>query len=131
MTDHDNRPDEAESYDSWDAFWAEIEGDEKPVTETIRGVTVTVPTELTVRFTRRAEKLQDSSRVEDLTSLLADLFGTEPVEGWIEAGMSLLEFQTVLAWSIAHASGKPITFRQALEQVRKLSAARAEGKAKR
>ncbi|MBF8186319.1 hypothetical protein ITP53_11275 [Nonomuraea sp. K274] len=123
---------QAETYDSWDEFWSEVEAAEERRTETIKGVEVEVPRELTVRFARRAELLQDSSRMEDVTSLLADLYSKEIVEQWIDGGMGLPEFQTVLAWSIAHASGKPMSFREALASVKNLHQAKAEagGKAR-
>lgn len=131
--DEFDEPQDDSRYESWDEFWSEVESAEQARTETIKGVKVTVPHELTVRFARRAEALQDSSRMEDVTSLLADLYGKDVVEQWIDKNMGLLEFQTVLAWSIAHASGKPMSFREALDQVRTLHAAKAqaEGKAKR
>lgn len=129
MSDLHPESDEPERYASWDEFWAEIEGAEEVHTETIRGVKVRVPTEVTVRFARRAELLQDSTRMEDITSLLGDLYGQEVLEAWIDAGMGMLEFQTVLAWSIARVTGEPLTFRQALERVRAMHQAKAEGKA--
>lgn len=123
---------EPETFESWDAFWSEVQGSEQAKTETIRGVKVRVPTELTVRFAQRAEALQTSTKLEDITGVLGDLYGKDVMETWLDAGMELLEFQTVFAWSLAHAMGKPISFRQALAQVRELDQAKtsAQGKGK-
>ena len=101
-----------EQRESWDEFWAEVEAEQGgPRTETIRGVTVTVPTSLPLRFVRKMERLQDSSRFEDIASLTADLFGQDAVDAWTEAGMGLMELQTIFAWGVAHASGQPVSFR--------------------
>jgi hypothetical protein len=133
MADESSDELEPETYESWDAFWSEVEGPEKARTETIRGIEVRVPTGLTVRLARRFEQLQNSSSMDDITSLLADLYSTDAVEAWIAAGMELLEFQTVMAWSVAQAGGNPITFREALRRIREFDTAKtaAAGKARR
>ncbi|MEV0586319.1 hypothetical protein [Nonomuraea sp. NPDC050310] len=112
-----------ESQESWDDFWADVSGAAKPRTEIIRGITVPVPTGLTVRFAERAEKLQASTKTEDIAAILNDFYGADVVETWKENGMELEEFQVLLAWSVSHAMKKPITFRQAHAEVRELTAA--------
>jgi hypothetical protein len=103
---------------SWDAFWAEVDGDRTARTETIRGVTVRVPTDLQLRFGQRLEELQDSEREEDVASLVADLFGHDVYGQWAQAGMTGREFQTVLAWGISHARGQAISFHEAYALVK-------------
>ncbi|MCG5220263.1 hypothetical protein [Streptosporangium sp. KLBMP 9127] len=113
----DAEPGQPGEYASWDAFWSQIEADQKPRTEVIRGVTVTVPRDLPLRVTRKIERLQHSDKEEDIASLLADVFGGDVLDTWIEAGMGATELQTVLAWAIAQASGTDISFRQAYDRV--------------
>lgn len=110
---------------SWDAFWAEVNTKDRP-TETIRGVTVSVPNDLPLRFQQRINELRDSSRDEDLQELTAMIFGDGVLDQWIAAGMGIGEFQVVVAWGYANGSGRQVTFREAYEMV---LAAEAEGKA--
>ncbi|MCI3271391.1 hypothetical protein [Streptomyces cylindrosporus] len=100
--------------ESWDAFWAEVSSGR---TEVIRGVEVQVPNDMPLIVERRVEELQDSSRSEDVEELVKLIFGTDCMEHWREAGMGLKEFQTVLTWGLAHASGREMTFAEAYELV--------------
>jgi hypothetical protein len=110
---------------SWDAFWAEVNAGDAP-TETIRGVTVRVPSDLPLGFQQRMNELRDSSRDEDVRELVALVFGPGVLDQWIAADMGSREFKVVLAWGIANGGGKPTSFREAFELV---TAAEAEGKA--
>jgi hypothetical protein len=110
---------------SWDAFWAEVNAD-AAATETIRGVTVPVPSDLPLGFQQRVNELRDSTRDEDVQELVALVFGAGVLDQWIAADMGSREFQVVLAWGIANGGGKPTSFREAFELV---TAAEAEGKA--
>lgn len=101
---------------SWDAFWDEVAA--KRRTETIRGVTVTVPADLPLFFPMKLQQAWDSDSEEDFKALVADLFGADTLDAWIEAGMGMQEFQTVLAWGMGQGSGKGTTFAEALEMVR-------------
>lgn len=105
----------ATEYESWDAFWAEQMGSR---TETIRGVTVQVPTDLPIAMEHRIDDLRASEDPAAVAELLAMLFGQDVYDQWEQAGMGLLELQTVLTWGIGHASGTELTFGQALEMVR-------------
>lgn len=107
----------------WDAFWAEVNA--KGATETIRGVTVPVPTDLPLGFQQRMNALRDSDRDEDVQELVALIFGAGILDQWIAAGMGTREFQVVLGWGVANGGGKPTTFREAYDMV---AAAEAEGK---
>ncbi|MBP5883177.1 hypothetical protein QBA57_28565 [Streptomyces scabiei] len=100
--------------ESWDEFWAEVS---QGRTETIRGVPVAVPTDMPMIVTKRVEELQDSSALEDVQELIGLLFGAGVLERWIEAGMGLREFQVVMTWGMAHASGNPLTHREAYDLV--------------
>ena len=115
--------DDDEGTQSWDAFWAEVSGQAR--TETIRGVKVTVPADLPLRVVVRAEQLAESTSLDDVGSLLVDIFGVDVLDAWTDAGMGALELRTVLAWASAHGSGKQITFGEALALVRGAEAGEA------
>ncbi|QFQ97461.1 hypothetical protein F9278_15960 [Streptomyces phaeolivaceus] len=100
--------------ESWDDFWAEVS---RGRTETIRGIAVPVPTDMPMVVTRRIEELRESSALEDIQELIGLLFGTDVLDQWIEAGMGLREFQVVMTWGLAHASGNPLTHREAFDLV--------------
>jgi hypothetical protein len=120
-----------DQHESWEAFWAEVQREKAAErgelqTEVIRGVTVTVPHDLPLRFDRETERVRNSSSLSDIKALLEDLFGLDVLEAWMDAGMMHDEFQVVLAWGVANGRGRPTTFREAYEIV----TAGAEGKAK-
>ncbi|MEU4947730.1 hypothetical protein [Streptomyces lavendulae] len=99
---------------SWDAFWAEA----APRAEVeIRGVTLQVPADMPMGVEQRIQELQDSTELEDVAELVSLLFGTDCIAQWREAGMGLKEFQTVLTWGLARASGRDTTFAEALALV--------------
>lgn len=102
-------------HETWDAFWAEATGGR---TEVIRGVEVQVPTDMPMVMEKRVEELSDSDREEDLAELISLLFGDDVLSAWVEAGMGARELQTVLTWGMAHASGRDLSFAEALDLVR-------------
>lgn len=111
--------------DGWDAFWAEVNTTSAP-TETIRGVTVPVPSDLPLGFQQRVNELRDSTRDEDVRELVALIFGPGVLDQWIANDMGSREFKVVMAWGMANGGGKTTSFREAYEMV---TAAEAEGKA--
>lgn len=108
---------------AWDAFWDDIRA--RGHTETIRGVTVRVPTDIPLAVERRMEELADSSALEDVAELVAGIFGADVLSQWIDAGMGMIEFKTLIAWGMAQGTGQDISFREAYERIR----AADEGKA--
>ncbi|MGW4602743.1 hypothetical protein ACWENS_05635 [Streptomyces sp. NPDC004532] len=108
--------------ETFDEFWASVAAAR---TEVIRGVEVAVPTDMPLAMSHRLEELQDSERDEDLHELVGILFGGEVLADWIDAGMGAVEFQTVLVWGLAHASGQDMSFREA----HRVALEAAEGKA--
>ena len=102
-------------HETWDAFWSEVSGGR---TEVIRGVEVAVPTDVPMVLEQRIDELRDSDSKEDLAELLALLFGQDVLEQWMDAGMGMLELQTVLTWGMAQAGGRDLSFGEALEIVR-------------
>ncbi|HET6356098.1 hypothetical protein [Streptomyces sp.] len=110
--------------DSFDAFWAQVSSSG---TETIRGITVKVPMDVPLALELRIKDLEQSESEDDIRELIALLFGDDVLDRWREAGMGLLEFKTVLAWGMAHATGTKVTFQEAYEAV--LAEEAGEGKA--
>ncbi|NUK22073.1 hypothetical protein [Streptomyces lunaelactis] len=110
--------------DSFDAFWAEVSGG---ATETIRSIEVKVPTDVPLALEMRLKDLQDSESEDDIRELVSILFGGDVLDQWRDAGMGLLEFKTVLAWGMAHATGTKVTFREAYDMV--VAEEAGEGKA--
>ncbi|MEU8196337.1 hypothetical protein AB0C10_21375 [Microbispora amethystogenes] len=133
MTDQDHEDEhdgQGDEYASWDAFWDEVRREEEaerggPRTETIRGVAVPVPYDLPLKFDRRLDQHSGSSSEEDLRGLLVDLFGTDALDKWIDAGMTDLEFRTVLMWGVANGKGKETSFREAYELVKERESGKA------
>lgn len=125
MTTHTSpEPPERESHESqsWDEFWREQLAEQR--TETIRGVTVRVPTDLPLRVEWRLAALaRHEADEETVRGLLADLFGDDVLDQWVDAGMGAEELQVLLVWAISHGKGEPLTFRQALDVVRQGKAA--------
>lgn len=126
----DEVPDEPPGQeDDFLAAWRDYEATEKHETRTILGVQVLVPTDLPLRFERLAESLGESSKEEDIKALLTVLFGQDPLDAWVEAGLTGKQFQVLLAWGVANGQGKPTTFAEAVKLVREAEKADAEGKA--
>lgn len=108
----------ADENQSFDDFWAEVEAKHKPRTETIRGVTVRVPTRASMRFKRRLASLDiHNTSEEEVNQFLAELFGGDVLEKWIDAGMGEEELAVVMAWAIACTLGREITWREAYETI--------------
>lgn len=114
----------ADTNEAWGEFWAEVAGGPER-TETIRGITVTVPKDLPIAVEHRIEVLSESDKYDDMAELVALLFGVDALDQWRDTGMGMLELQTILTWGMAQASGTDITFRQAYDAV---TGADGEGK---
>lgn len=99
---------------SWDEFWSEASGSRK---ETIRGVEVTVPTDIPLAMEQRMVELRESEDEESFAELIALLFGVDALDTWRSNGMGLRELKTVLAWGVAQADGQELSFADAFELV--------------
>ncbi|SDM46270.1 hypothetical protein SAMN04487981_101601 [Streptomyces sp. cf386] len=105
------------THESWDAFWAEVSGGR---TEIIRGVEVTVPTDMPLGFQARLEQLRhlgEESPLEEFEDLVSPLFGEGTFGQWVDAGMGSKEFLTAITWGMAQAKGTDMSFREAYEIV--------------
>lgn len=109
---------------SYEAFLAEAFAGG---TETIRGVEVAIPTDVPLAMEQRLRDLRDSESEDDVREMVALLFGADVLNTWRDNGMGLIEFKTVLAWGMAHASGAGVSFMEAYEAV--LAEEAGEGKA--
>ncbi|WP_113699186.1 hypothetical protein [Nonomuraea lactucae] len=122
-TDLDN-VEEPNEHESWDDFWAEVQRKEAaertgPPTQTIRGVEVRVPHDLPLLFERKVDQLKDASDEAAFAELVAELFGVDVLDAWIDAGMTGREFEVVLAWGMANGKGRTMSFREAYELIQK------------
>lgn len=114
----------ARKTESWDQFWSEVNG---AGTEVIRGVEVTIPTDVPLAMEQRLKALESDDSEDGIREMVALLFGGDILDQWIANSMGLLEFKTVIAWGMAHATGTKVTFREAYETV--VAAEAEEGKA--
>ncbi len=115
---------EAAEYESWDAFWREVQSAQ---TETIRGVEVPVPTDAPLNFEDRLRALLGSSTLEDFEQLVRILFGEGVFRQWYEAGMGRVELLSVLLWGMSAANGRRIGYKDAYQQVTKMLAKAGDG----
>jgi hypothetical protein len=111
---------QAAEHETFDAFWAEVKSAEAPRYERILGVSVRVPTSMTLRFRRTLEQLdihgRDTSE-EEVRQVLSDLFGPSALDAWTDAGMDDEQLSVVMAWAIACAGGREISWREAYDAV--------------
>jgi len=64
---------------------------------------------------------ESAAATESTNGLLADLFGADVLDRWIDSGMTETELQVVLLWGMAHGRGQPMTFRAAYDAYREAS----------
>lgn len=114
---------------SWDAYWAERQSRR---TDTICGVTVRVPTGITLAYREELRRQLDadgeSSYAAIATALLRAPNGSEIPDlwdRWQAGGMEVEELEVVVAWAMAHASGNPISYAEADQHVRQSRAGKA------
>lgn len=115
---------------SWDAFWLERKGNRA---ETIRGVSIRVPTGMTLAYQQTVREDLDRRGSRSYPQLAADLFrapdGTQIPDlwqRWVQAGMEVDELEVVIRWGLRHAAGDPITFEEAVDQLAEIVAAHTE-----
>lgn len=132
LSQHDEDLDAGRQEDDFLAAWRDHENSNprKQDTKTILGVTVVVPTDLPLYIERRMEELKDSTSDKDVKELLRLLFGQDPLDAWIDAGLTGRQFKVLLAWAVANGQGKQMSFTEAMEAIAKLEADEAAGKAK-
>lgn len=122
---------DASQVEDFDAFWADQAAAVKPAK--IRGVVVRPPHDVPLGLLQQIDTVMGSSDEQALHQVTAQIFGRDILSTWIDAGMGMIEFQTVIAWAGAAMQGTPVDFGEALRIVRQALADAerevAEGKA--
>ncbi|HEX2314663.1 MAG TPA: hypothetical protein VHJ17_13060 [Thermomonospora sp.] len=113
--DHDE-----ESFEDFDAFWAERRQDAGGHRIRVFGELVTLPTELPMDVEWRLEAVRDlpadraRAEIEELVGLL---YGDGVLERWRAHGITGRQFQVLLVYGIARASGRDVSLEDAFTQV--------------
>lgn len=120
--------DEAGEYDDFDA-WLASQASGRRVK--ILGEIVTLPDDIPLGYRAKLTRAQHSDDEEEIKELVGLIFGEGALDRWTEANIGIRAFQTLLVYGDAHLAGKPVTFAEAAEAVRKAADADAgpEGKA--
>jgi hypothetical protein len=122
-------PDGHEAAD-FDAFFGEEVAARPRQTLTVCGRTYTLPDSLPLMFTLQAERVQESSSVDDVRAMLAPLFGRDALDHWAREGMTDRQFRIVLVYAVANVrSPGSLTMQAAAKLHDEQEAAKAEGKA--
>lgn len=124
MTEH-TEP-ESEGFEDFDAFWAEQDR-RGTVLRNVFGVNVELPPSLPMRFEVEAHRVQGSAQEADVQRLVGLLFGERALARWVEAGMDLEQFGTLLMWGSANVSGTPMSLTRARDEYRRQEAAKRGG----
>ncbi|MEU3097216.1 hypothetical protein ABZ690_21140 [Streptomyces sp. NPDC006967] len=122
----------AEQAGDFDAFFAEeVDKGERPRQPlTVCGKTYILPDSLPLMFTLSAERVQQSSSVDDVRKMLAPLFGRSALDDWADGGMTDRQFRIVLVYAAANVRAPgSLTMAAAAELHDEQEAAKAEGKA--
>jgi hypothetical protein len=120
----------------FEAFWV-AHGARGPERCTVLGVEITIPSDLPLDVERRAGALEDSDDPEAVRELLAMVFGDGVLDAWTDRGLTIRQFQFLLAWAFARGDGRRVTFEEfwpefeQLEQQGKAPTNRAERRAKK
>ncbi|MEV5086880.1 hypothetical protein AB0N18_02835 [Streptomyces griseoincarnatus] len=88
----------------FDAFFGEEVDKGKRPRQPLRvcGKTYVLPDSLPLMFTLQAERVQQSSSVDDVRAMLAPLFGRDALDEWADAGMTDRQFRIVLMYAAAN-----------------------------
>lgn len=116
------------SEDDFLQYW-ESRPEKTVETKRILGVDIPVPHDVPLKFTQKVAELKGSSDPDDVKELLEVLFGTNPLDAWVDNGATAEQLQVILAWGMTNAQGNPIGFAEAAELVEQARARDAEGKA--
>ena len=111
----------------FDAFWSSY----RPAqTIVVLGQEIEVPTDLPVELALGAGQL-DTSDLGGLQRVLGDIYSGETVDAWVDAGIGAMQMAVILAWTLAHIQGEPISFADALERCQSQGKAPAPNRATR
>ncbi|MFG1997877.1 hypothetical protein ACGFNU_01865 [Spirillospora sp. NPDC048911] len=111
---------EDERYDDFDAFWAEQRRHTGGHQIKVFGELVTLPSELPMDVEWRLEAIRDlpagevRAEIEDLVGLL---YGDGVLDRWRAHGITGQQFQVLLVYGMARASGREVSFEETLAEV--------------
>lgn len=106
---------EVEDFDAWRAQQRAKRTGGRRVK--VFGTVVTLPSSLPLGVTLSMDDLGDSSDIDDVRDVVGILYGKDALDHWIAEGVDLDDFQILMAWGVASASGQNITFDRAAELV--------------
>ncbi|MCM1973766.1 MULTISPECIES: hypothetical protein [Streptomyces] len=115
----------------FDQFFAEQTTAPRGLPLRLFGRTYTLPARLPALYVLQLHRVMHSANPEDVSRLLAALFGPDALNHWAEAGMDDRQLGIVLMWSTANvANPGAMTLEQAAAEYDRREAAKA-GKAQR
>lgn len=100
--DYDDAPPLDQAAADFDAFFAEEVAHRPRQPLTLYGKTYTLPDSLPLMFTLQAERVQNSSSVDDVRAMLATLFDGGALDDWAAGGMTDRQFRIVLIYATAN-----------------------------
>ncbi|MGC0205224.1 hypothetical protein [Streptomyces levis] len=128
--DYDDEQPLAEAAADFDAFFGEEVAARPRQNVRVCGKTYTLPDSLPLMFTLQAERVQESSSVDDVRAMLAPLFGRDALDDWAAAGMTDRRFRIVLIYAVANVRNPgSLTMQAAAELHDQQEAEKAAGKA--
>ncbi|MFJ7337882.1 hypothetical protein ACIQUU_32115 [Streptomyces sp. NPDC101116] len=130
LDEYDDEKPLAEQAADFDAFFGEEVNRRERPTLTVCGKTYTLPDSLPLMFTLQAERVQESSSVDDVRKMLAPLFGADALDHWADNGMTDRQFRIVLVYATANVrTPGSLTMQAAAELHDRQEAEKAAGKA--
>ncbi|GGW67902.1 hypothetical protein GCM10010340_52530 [Streptomyces griseoloalbus] len=106
VTEHEHDLDDIEltpaAAADFDAFFGEEVTTRPRQPLTVCGKTYTLPDSLPLMFTLQAERVQQSSSIDDVRKMLAPLFGRDALDDWADGGMTDRQFRIVLIYAAAN-----------------------------
>lgn len=106
---------EVEDFDAWREQQKAKRGRGRRVR--IFGQLVDLPSSMPLGLSISMDTLSESSDLADVQEVVGALYGRDALDHWIAEGVDLFEFQVLMAWGIAGASGKRLTFDEAADLV--------------
>ncbi|WP_018350944.1 hypothetical protein [Longispora albida] len=126
MTEHLHpSTDPATEVEDFDAFWQRHTTGRTQPRARIFGALVPVPMSLPLQVLYERDRLADSEDLGDTRRLVAMVWGEDALDEWSRAGCDMAQFQILLAYGFARASGQVVTFDEIAARVAEATAAKA------
>lgn len=103
--------------DDFDAFWQQHTAAEKREHVRIMDQRVPVPADIPIVRLQEIERIDVDADENEVRDVVAELFGGNVLDAWIDAGMTSRQFGTILAWAVRRAQGHKTTFAEAARLV--------------